>query len=274
MNAEWLVPVALLAIYWRAIRPHRVEAAHRWRVHSHRTRRADGCQRCGARVLPGEPLFACGRCEPDMRWCEACHSQPTDVHAHRMFRELVALEVDPTPLEAATCVCDVLLICFRLYAPRPCLGRRERDALEFRWLSFADVGARARALAARLLRRHTPGDILWLCCSPMVAGPARFIAQYGALLAGLLVVPIHATTTVDALSEIAKRAPPRVVVLVRGEVRLPRLAHDVTFSTSPTPPTRRPTTRLTRTRTPNSLHDSRTATSCCCRRAARRARPS
>lgn len=225
-NVEWFVlPLLVWAIYWKAIRPHRLESARRWRVHSLRTRRADGCQRCGGRAWPGDTLFACGRCEPDMRWCEACRLEAD--HAHPMFREIVALEIDPAPIEAAASVADVLLICFQLYAPRPCLGRRDRDAAEFRWLSFSDVGARSRALAARLLRRHAPGDIVWLCCSPMAAGPARFIAQYAAFLAGLLVVPIHATTTVEMLAEIAKRAPPRVVIVDRAEVRLPRLAAEV-----------------------------------------------
>jgi thioester reductase-like protein len=225
ISLVWTVVPALVAVwFYRYVRPERDAWAHRWAVHQERVRRSDGCQRCGRRVWPGESIMCCPVCEPDMRWCLACHG--ADRHPHAMVREAVNLEVDPSRLDAVHSVPEALLVVFDLYAPRPCLGQRFNGDGEFTFLAYADVGKRARALASHLLARHSVGSVVWLMASPMSAGPARFIAQYGALLAGMLVVPLHASTTAAALSAIAQRAPPRCVIAER-RFALPAFADDI-----------------------------------------------
>jgi thioester reductase-like protein len=221
----WTVVPALVTVwFYRYVRPERAAWTHRWAVHQERVRRSDGCQRCGRRVWPGESIMCCPVCEVDMRWCLACHR--ADRHRHDMVRESIQLEVDPSRLDAVHSVPEALLVVFDLYAPRPCLGQRFNGDREFTFLSYTDVGNRARALASHLLARHPVGSIVWLMASPMSAGPSRFIAQYGAFLAGMLVVPLHASTTAAALSAIAQRAPPRCVIAER-RFALPAFADDV-----------------------------------------------
>jgi thioester reductase-like protein len=215
-----------VAIYWRYTRPQRLAAIRRWHVHKCRTRRADGCQSCGKRVYPSETLYCCGVCETDFRWCETCYAR--DSHQHRMLREFVQLEIDPEALSSANSVPHAMLTAFELYAPRWCLGRRRAAAHHFEWLTYEQTRLKATAFAARLLQTHCVGDTVWLIAAPS-SGPSWFVAQYGALLAGLLVLPLHATTTADALREIAKRAPPRCVVADFASVRdrLPSFDDDV-----------------------------------------------
>jgi fatty acid CoA ligase FadD9 len=209
--------IAIVAIYYLYVLPWRIASADRWRTHEVRTRRAHGCQRCGQRVWPGEYIFCCGECESDYRWCEACYRNADLPHLHPMFRELIYLEPDVSPLERVDSVPHALLTALTMYSPRYCLGARTADA-EFEWLTYAQVRRLSVAFARRLLARHRVGDILWLMASP-TCGPARFIAQYGALIAGLLVVPLHATTTAETLVQIAQRAPPKCVVADLDAVR-------------------------------------------------------
>jgi fatty acid CoA ligase FadD9 len=216
---QFIAPaIPIVALYCLYIRPSRLASADRWRVHEQRTRRAHGCQRCGRRVWPGEFIFCCGECESDYRWCEACYRSGGDApHRHRMFRELIFLEPDVSVLERVDSVPHALLTALKLYSPRFCLGSRSSGD-EFEWLTYAQVRRLSVAFARRLLARHRVGDILWLMAAP-TCGPARFIAQYGALLAGLLVVPLHSSTSAETLAQIAKRAPPMCIVADLDAVR-------------------------------------------------------
>lgn len=169
-------------------------------------RKIHGCLACGRLRLPHEVFFACGQCE-DWELCDDCHTAGARRHAHRLYRHVQPLAVDAAPLNSARCTAEVLAAAFSLYAPRPCLGWRERMAngqyaLEYSWLSYAAVGEAALAFGAGLEALLANGSDGHFVCVLGAVCVEWMLADYACALKGLRVVLCHRSTSSEQLAHI------------------------------------------------------------------------
>jgi len=224
-------------------------------VHHSRLWRVIACLECATEILPGNDRMVCGGCPEELNYCMPCYGRtrgaPSYTPAeheptHELFREPTDWEVDPAPIQRARSTAAAVLASLRLYADRRCLGRRARSSTgelerRFEWWSYAEVEARAWALLRTIVRRHASGsnnnnssnngdgadlsqadleaaavaligERLVTCCISVVE---FYVAQYAAVLGGLVAVPLHATTSVDAMAHVLGLTHPVAVLTSR-----------------------------------------------------------
>eukprot|EP00026_Physarum_polycephalum_P000581 Phypoly_transcript_00582.p1 GENE.Phypoly_transcript_00582~~Phypoly_transcript_00582.p1 ORF type:complete len:1139 (+),score=118.91 Phypoly_transcript_00582:978-4394(+) len=86
-----------------------------------------------------------------------------------------------------TTVQDCLLFAFRAHNGRPIAGVRDGD--KFKWHTYEEVGIRSRRFAAGLRTLNIPAGGFMATCAPNSI--EYMIADYGGILCGITVVPIH-----------------------------------------------------------------------------------
>ena len=110
---------------------------------------------------------------------------------------------------------DLLDGAFARYADRPAVGLWHDDGTRTTW-TFRELDRRSRIAAWRL--RHElglqPGDRV-LTWSP--SGPELPAAYFGAMRAGLILVPLDLRMSPDAVRAIVARAEPRHLLLGTGQ---------------------------------------------------------
>jgi long-chain acyl-CoA synthetase len=109
---------------------------------------------------------------------------------------------------------DLLDDAFRRYADRPALGLWHDDGTRTTW-TYAELDRRSRLAAWRLRVQHglQPGDRI-LTWSP--SEPALPAVYFGAMRAGLILVPLDLRMTADAIAGIVASAEPRRLILGTG----------------------------------------------------------
>ena len=165
-----------------------------------------GCLACGRLRLPHEVFFACGMCD-DWELCDVCHTAGSRPHTHQLYRHVQPLAVDAAPLNSARCTAEVLAASFALYAPRPCLGWRERMAdgqyaHEYSWLSYAAVGEAALTFGAGLEALLTDTSNGRFVCVLGAVCVEWMLADYACALKGIPVVLCHRSTSPEQLAHI------------------------------------------------------------------------
>jgi long-chain acyl-CoA synthetase len=109
---------------------------------------------------------------------------------------------------------DLLDDAFRRYADRPALGQWHDDGTRTTW-TYAELDRRSRLAAWRLRVQLglQPGDRI-LTWSP--SEPALPAVYFGAMRAGLILVPLDLRMTADAIAGIVASAEPRRLILGTG----------------------------------------------------------
>jgi long-chain acyl-CoA synthetase len=109
---------------------------------------------------------------------------------------------------------DLLDDAFRRYADRPALGLWHDDGTRTTW-TYAELDRRSRLAAWRLRVQLglQPGDRI-LTWSP--SEPALPAVYFGAMRAGLILVPLDLRMTADAIAGIVASAEPRRLILGTG----------------------------------------------------------
>jgi len=110
---------------------------------------------------------------------------------------------------------DLLDDAFRRYADRPALGLWHDDGTATTW-TYAELDRRSRLAAWRLRELGLqPGDRI-MTWSP--SEPALPAVYFGAMRAGLILVPLDLRMTADAIAGIVASAEPRRLILGTGRV--------------------------------------------------------
>src|SRR5580765_5917944 len=119
-----------------------------------------------------------------------------------------AMDGDPKTL------LDLLDDAFRRYADRPALGLWHDDGTATTW-TYRELDRRSRLVAWRLRVQLglQPGDRI-LTWSP--SEPALPAVYFGAMRAGLILVPLDLRMSADAIAGIVARAEPRRLILGTG----------------------------------------------------------
>jgi long-chain acyl-CoA synthetase len=109
---------------------------------------------------------------------------------------------------------DLLDDAFRRYADRPALGLWHDDGTATTW-TYAELDRRSRLAAWRLREQLglQPGDRI-LTWSP--SEPALPAVYFGAMRAGLILVPLDLRMTADAIAGVVASAEPRRLILGTG----------------------------------------------------------
>ena len=109
---------------------------------------------------------------------------------------------------------DLLDDAFRRYADRPALGLWHDDGTRTTW-TYAELDRRSRLAAWRLREQLglQPGDRI-LTWSP--SEPALPAVYFGAMRAGLILVPLDLRMTADAIAGVVASAEPRRLILGTG----------------------------------------------------------
>lgn len=114
-------------------------------------------------------------------------------------------------MDAMTSLCDLLEVAALRYGDRPAFGMYEKDGLQ-RWSTFADVQRRAAQAAWRL--RHElglhPGERLLTWGAPTPDMPAVF---FGALRAGVILVPLDLRMSAEVIRRIASASGARALAI-------------------------------------------------------------
>ncbi len=120
---------------------------------------------------------------------------------------------EPAPAKPATLL-DLLDDAFRRFADRPALGLWHDDGTATTW-TYRELDRRSRLAAWRLREQLglQPGDRI-LTWSP--SEPALPAAYFGAMRAGLVLVPLDLRMSTDAIQGIVARAEPRHLILGTG----------------------------------------------------------
>ncbi len=155
---------------------------------------------------------------PELRTNPECaepKSESDRVHPERIgFRALPALTIEAMAAQPATLL-DLLDGAFTRYAERPAVRLWHEDGSRETW-SYRELDRRSRIAAWRL--RHglglQPGDRI-LTWSP--SGPGLPAVYFGAMRAGLILVPLDLRMSADAIQGIVRRAEPRHLILGTGQ---------------------------------------------------------
>src|SRR2546427_3381171 len=109
---------------------------------------------------------------------------------------------------------DLLDDAFRRFADRPALGLWHDDGTTTTW-TYRELDRRSRLAAWRLREQLglQPGDRI-LTWSP--SEPALPAVYFGAMRAGLILVPLDLRMSTDAIAGIVARAEPRHLILGTG----------------------------------------------------------
>ena len=184
-----------------------------------------GCLRCAHLFVPGETFYTCTVCE---NWdlCQRCFSSVAgtpQAHQHRMCEEELAVELPDAALDAmehAACSAEALLIAFRAYGSRHCLGRRARRpdgslGDTYTWLSYHEAFAHIRACAEALQQligskqeQQPDNDGQKRVRGALLFGESsvEWLVAYFAVLMGtkLAIVPLNSYLSFDALVHLAR----------------------------------------------------------------------
>lgn len=205
----------------QSIRQQWAERRKSLKIHRERCRQVYGCLACGVELYPGDTFYLCGYCgdgfAESFSWCPKCYGSRT--HHHRMYREIVPLEVDPISIVTAGSASEALMAALKLYGPRLCLGHRSLlpDGSgfepEYTWLTYSDVLKTIKTLASGfqvLGLNAREFVILWGASSVQ-----WFLAHYACLGTGIPVISVHSSISVHHLTHIIKLARPSLVVASR-----------------------------------------------------------
>jgi long-chain acyl-CoA synthetase len=148
------------------------------------------------------------------RVCRARLNRRFPEHSLRLLRRTAArARYDPRVPRPAASILDLFDDAVARYADRPALGLRGDDGSNEHW-TFRELQRRSRLAAWRLRAAGlVPGDRI-LTWSPST--PELPAAYYGAMRAGLVIVPLDVRMAPDAIERIAARADAKRLILGTG----------------------------------------------------------
>jgi long-chain acyl-CoA synthetase len=139
--------------------------------------------------------------------------QPAIYHRSMISAMSAAHEVGDAP--EPTTILELLDRAFRRYPDRPAVGLWHESGTKMTW-TYRELDRRSRIAAWRLREELglQPGDRI-LTWSP--SGPELPAVYFGAMRAGLVLVPLDLRMSTDAIAGIVARAEPRRLILGTGQ---------------------------------------------------------